>query len=173
MDLSAELDELGRGLARQRRLIELTVNRLQLAAMVLASDEVPPERTSLTEVHRVLNHLHHEEMFRAVLVAGIGYALGTSIEPDLSELIACAPRAAAARLGERRDRLVGAIDAADLLATRLRQGVADAVGAARPAPPVHGTLMVEVDPDSQAAGLARLAGRVVQPSLRRFVRPDD
>jgi hypothetical protein len=173
MDLTAELDELSHGLHRQRRLIELTVNRLHLAALVLEQRTQLPPRVSLREVDRVLQHLHHEELFRAVLVAGIAEALGTSCEPDLIEIIASAPRGVSGRLGDRQCRLVQAIDAADALSARLRLNpVATVTTVTSPrSTAVRGGrgVVLELEATVEPGTLAEAARRIVQPSLRDFI----
>jgi hypothetical protein len=174
MDLTAELDELSHGLHRERRLIELTTNRLQLAALVLERRSELPPGVSLGDVQRVLEHLHHEELFRAILVSGIADALGTRDEPDLLEIIANAPRNAGACLDHRRSRLVRAIDAADALAERLR------LNALEPAAAHYSSrrsdsradsrgVVIELEPTVAAGTLAETARRVVQPSMRHFI----
>ncbi len=170
MDLTAELTELSHGLHRQRRLIELTVNRLHLAALVLERRPDLPRCVSLSQVHRALEHLHHEEMFRAVLVAGIAEALGTGSEPDLTEIIAYAPADAGTRLADRRDRLVRAIDAADALSAQLDRDAVKTV-ATRGPETVGGRdgTVIELDPPLVAEDLVETAKRVAQPSLRDFL----
>jgi hypothetical protein len=170
MDLNAELIELGHGLHRQRRLIELTVNRLQLAALMLEQGRGLPPGATVAEVHLVLEHLHHEELLRAVLVAGIAGALGTSAEPDVIEIIAYAPSWSGNCLADRRDRLVRAIDAADAFSDHLR------LDALRPIAPRRSTTargqrgtVIELEPALDAHDLSETAQRVAQPSLRHFL----
>jgi hypothetical protein len=170
MDLTAELDELSHGVHRERRLIDLTVNRLQLAALVLEKQPELPPGVSLKDVHRVLEHLHHEELFRAILVAGIAVALGARDDPDLLELIASAPRSARARLRDRRVRLVRAIADADALASRLRVNSYDPAGARGAGAGFRGRgAVIELEPAHGSDTLADTARRIVQPSLRHFI----
>jgi hypothetical protein len=170
MDLTAELTELSHGLHRQRRLIELTVNRLHLAALVLEQRSELPRGVNLDEVHRVLEHLHHEEMFRAVLVAGIAEALGTGTEPDLIEIIAYAPPEAGNRLADRRDRLVRAIQLADTLSEQLHLDALKMTtsGDVTMIRADEGTV-IELDAPLVAEDLVETAKRVAQPSLRNFL----
>jgi hypothetical protein len=165
MDLTAELSELSHGLHRERRLIELTVNRLHLVALVLERWSELPPGVSLAEVHRALEHLHDEELCRAVLVAGIAGSLGMDAAPDLLEIIAYAPRPVGACLADRRDRLVRAIDAADVFTEQLRL---DTLG------PIELRLssigaVITLDPKLKAEDLVETARRIAQPSLRHFL----
>jgi hypothetical protein len=170
MDLTAELAELSHGLHRQRRLIELTVNRLHLAALILEQRSELAHGVSLDEVHRVLEHLHHEEIFRAVLVAGIAAALGTGTRPDLIEIIAYAPPEAGNCLADRRDRLVRAINAADALSEQLHLDALKTI-ASPDLTMVHGGegTVIELDAPLVAEDLVETARRVAQPSLRDFL----
>ena len=169
MDLTAELTELSHGLHRQRRLIELTVNRLHLAALVLEQRSELPRGVNLDEVHRVLEHLHHEEMFRAVLVAGIAEALGTGTEPDLIEIIAYAPPEAGNRLADRRDRLVRAIHAADTLSEQLHLDALRTMSGDLATTRAGDDVVIELDAPLMAEDLVETAKRVAQPSLRNFL----
>jgi hypothetical protein len=165
MDLTAELTVLSHGLHRERRLIELTVNRLHLAALVLEHRNELPPCVSLAEVHRALAHLHDEELCRAVLVAGIAAALGMDTEPVLLGIIACAPQPVGACLADRRDRLVRAIDAADMFTEQLRLNALEPVASRQSSIGA----VITLDPKLEAEDLVDTARRVAQPSLRHFL----
>jgi hypothetical protein len=125
---------------------------------------------SLDQVHRVLEHLHHEEIFRAVLVAGIAEALGTGSEPDLIEIIAYAPPEAGNCLADRRDRLVRAIDAADALSEQLHLDALKSIASREPTMARGGEgTVIELDAPLIAEDLVETAKRVAQPSLRDFL----